>query len=735
MVPQITLSTIIKRAVIKGLFILFFIFWFSATTFTQINHWETVVYDNDVWRYKVPTSPVNSQWIDLSFNDNSWMQGQGGFGYGDGDDNTQINNAISCYQRIKFTISGLSAIESVVLNVDYDDAFVAYLNGAEIARANIISPGQPNYISTANGNHEALLYQGGVPENYQLSSDLLNEGENVLCVQVHNVQQSSSDLSCRTFLSLGINNESLVYGPTPNWFDPPLIFTSSNLPIVVISTINGEVIPDDPKIDGTMGIINNSVGERNYLTDPYNEYSGPIGISKRGSSSQLFPKKQWGFETRDNQGAPFDVTVFNMAWDNDWVLYAPYSDKSLIRNVLAYEMGWDLGVYSPRAELVEVVLNGSYEGVYVLTEKIKRKDGKVGTDNVEVGENNGNGITGDYILKLDKTTSGGVVAWDSPIPPYPGANQVVSFQHHDPDIEDLSFSQKEYIKDHITNFENALNGSNFLDPTLGYKPYVDLNSFVAFFLVNEVSKNVDGYRISSFLHKLRTSEGGLIYAGPLWDFNLAFGNADYCQGANTYNWQMNFYEWCGGKVPFWWNKLEQDPAYTHELHCKWLEMRQGAWHTDSLMQRIDSYATYLEEAQIRNFQRWNILDSYVWPNNFIGGSYAAEINYLKNWLSNRLTWMDNNMLGSCPDLGFPSPNKKSIKLYPNPSQGNINFTFNKTVSKGRIKITNLHGQCVYTNLELSGAGHVVELINLAPGLYNCQMILDGVFFCKKIMIQ
>ncbi len=131
-----------------------------------------------------------------------------------------------------------------------------------------------------------------------------------------------------------------------------------------------------------------------------------------------------------------------MAWDNDWVLYAPYSDKSLIRNVLAYQMGWDLGVYAPRTKLVEVVLNGSYEGVYVLTEKIKRKDGKVGSNDVEIEENEGNDITGDYILKLDKTTSGGVVAWYSPVPPYAGANQAVGFQYHDPKFDELSVFQK-----------------------------------------------------------------------------------------------------------------------------------------------------------------------------------------------------------------------------------------------------------------------------------------------------
>jgi hypothetical protein len=332
-----------------------------------------------------------------------------------------------------------------------------------------------------------------------------------------------------------------------------------------------------------MGIIYNGPGVRNYMTDPFNEFDGNIGIEKRGSSSQMFPKKQWGLEARDNFGASNDITVFNMAWDNDWILQAPYSDKSLIRNVLAYDMGWDLGQYTPRTKLVEVVLNGDYHGVYVFMEKIKRKDGKVGTNDLETNDIEGNELTGDYVIKCDKLTAGGVVAWSSPYLPYPGASNQRTFQCHDPSLDSLNPTQLNYIETYVTDFESALNGPNFSHPTLGYAPYIDMMSFIDFFLVNEISKNVDGYRISSFLHKVRTSEGGKLYAGPLWDFNLGFGNANYCDGSAVAGWQINFYQICGGSVPFWWGKLVQDQNYVHYLNCRWQEMRQGAWNTDSLM--------------------------------------------------------------------------------------------------------------------------------------------------------
>ncbi len=259
------------------------------------------------------------------------------------------------------------------------------------------------------------------------------------------------------------NNSSSSCMPLDIICDQPMTLDSSNLPIVVINTQNGASIPDTPKIDATMGIIYNGPGVRNYMTDPFNEYSGNIGIEVRGSSSQMFPKKQYSIETRDNFGNSNDITVFNMAYDNDWVLYAPYSDKSLIRNVLAYQMGWDLGDYAPRTKLCELVLNGEYRGVYVLTEKIKRKDGKVGTNDLEQWDNSGNELTGDYVLKIDKTTGGGVIAWTSPYPPYTGASQSIGFQLHDPPLDSLTTQQLNYIQNYITQFETALAGPNFDD--------------------------------------------------------------------------------------------------------------------------------------------------------------------------------------------------------------------------------------------------------------------------------
>ena len=357
--------------------IFFLLFSFPFLTFSQnIDHWETVVFEDDIWKYLEGTFEPDTNWRKLSFNDASWSQGQGGVGYGDGDDNTIINSVTSLYLRKNFIIIDTSEIAAAILHVDYDDAFVAYLNNVEIARANIgIVGDHPLYNQGSTSLHEAQMYQGGNPDqfiiNTQLLDNILLQGNNVLSVQVHNDNISSSDLTGRIFLSLGINTTSTNYSPTPSWFQPPLIFTTSNLPIVVINT-NGQTIVDDPRIVCDMGIIDNGFGFINSINDPFNDYNGKISIEYRGSSSQSFPKKPYALETQDLLGNNNNVSLLGMPVENDWILYAPYSDKSLMRNFLTFDLGRKMGNYSPRTVYCELVVNGSYEGIYILMEKIKR---------------------------------------------------------------------------------------------------------------------------------------------------------------------------------------------------------------------------------------------------------------------------------------------------------------------------------------------------------------------------
>jgi hypothetical protein len=415
----------------------------------------------------------------------------------------------------------------------------------------------------------------------------------------------------------------------------------NRLPRVEINT-NGIEIVDEPKINAQMHIKVNDV----------TNYEGQIGIEIRGSSSQMFPKKQFGFETRDEQNEDLDVSLLGFPEEEDWILYAPYSDKALFRNVLIYDLSRDIGRYASRVQLVDVYINNSYNGVYVLMEKLKRDDNRIDINKLKVDENSGEDLTGGYILKIDKADAGGTnytmansfASLHSPNDSSSG--QQIFFLYDTPDEEDITAEQRTYIQDYMASFENALAGSNFTDPDSGYAAYIEPQSFIDFFLLNELANNVDGYRLSTWLVKDKNEK---LKMGPIWDFNLAFGNADYCGGGSTSGWAYKFNERCSSdfwQIPFWWDRLLEDPAFIAQLQSRWQELRSTMFSNSALNQKIDDYVEtlILSGAIEENFQRWEILDEYVWPNNFVGNSYNSEVEYLRDRLLDRLNWLDSAII-------------------------------------------------------------------------------------------
>ena len=514
--------------------LLFLLLIFNPLYGQEINHWETLVYAGDEWQYLLPRSEPDEKWRTKDFEASSWLKGVGGIGYGDGDDGTSVTNTTSCYMRRSFTVENTSRILEAIFNMDYDDGYIAFLNGHEIARANAGDPNEiPTFDQTASDLHEAQMYQGGEPDyvvlNQQQVRDFLRSGENVLAIQVYNENIGSSDLSAIPFFTIGVEDNQQIYGTPPSWFNPPLRTDgsfSSNLPIVAIET-NGLPIVDEPRITAHMGIVFDDSKEENRLSDGFNHFEGQISIEIRGSSSQSFPKKQYRLELQNEDGSNRNVSLLGMPKENDWILYAPYSDKSLIRNILAYKLARDMGYYAPRTKLCELILNGEYMGVYVLMEKIKRDKNRVNINSLNPDELEGEDLTGGYIIKIDR--SQGDKSWFSPIRPIPNGQQQTEFVYEYPKSEDIVPEQEIYIREYITDFEQALNSPDFRDPNLGYKPYINVESFVDFLLLNEVTRNVDAYRLSTYMYK---DKNGPLTMGPIWDFNLAFGNADYCEGGS-----------------------------------------------------------------------------------------------------------------------------------------------------------------------------------------------------------
>lgn len=632
----------------------------------QTSVWKMVVNDSDSSKYFSPTANVSNAWVKSNFNDSSWSKGKGGFGTGDNDDSTVVVASPSIFIRHKFVISDSSNLNRALAYIDYDDGFVAYLNGIEVARKNMNDIIHPNYADLANQSHEALLKGNGIPEAFIINQELLINDTNIFCIQIHNVSHTSPDVTARFWINAEEKDSTTNYRPLHTWMNPSIDLIQTKLPLVLINT-NGEEIKDHYRVDARMEIIHNDKDNYNTRFSKATEYDGDINIEIRGTSSSNYPKKQFSLETQDVWGTNNNVSIFGWPKENDWILYAPYSDKSLLRNVLAYKISAEMNHYAPRTQLCEVFINNEYQGVYVFTEKVKRDEGRVDISKLKKSDLSGNKVSGGYILQVDRQDLG-KYSWTSPYSPLGGSTTDINIICTYPKLEDIQLQQINYINNWFTSFEDNLNGGNFDNPKEGYKNYIDVNSFIDFFLVQEISKNVDGYRLSSYLHKDRSDKDSLLHAGPVWDFNLGFGNADYCQGGSYEGWAYNFNDICShhfNQVPFWWSKLLEDEQYRNQLKCRWNELRASTLRTKTLNKWIDQQVEVLSNAQVRNFETWNVLSSYVDPNNYIGHTYENEVDYFKTWLNNRLEWMDLNMYGYC-DIPLENEQEGALKasVYP-----------------------------------------------------------------------
>ncbi|MBN1560630.1 CotH kinase family protein [candidate division KSB1 bacterium] len=583
----------------------------------------------------VPKSAIHADWRQKpDFNDASWQRcsgSPGGIGYekssgyesyitldvGDDMHSDGDNPNTSCYIRIRFNIDGadLEAAKYFTLLMRYDDGFAAWLNGTKIAEANVPDPLEWN-SSTGNSNESS----GQAPFDVSSYRDQFIAGENLLAIQGVNASTTSSDF---------LINAALV-ASTSRYGD----FSSSNLPIIFIDT-HGQVIVDDPRIVADMGIIYNGPGERNNVDDLFNHYNGKIGIELRGTTSQNYPKKPYRIETIDANGENNNVSLFGMPRENDWVLQNPYYDKSLMRNIISYNLSNEMGHYAPRTQPVEVFLNNDYQGVYVLMEKIKRDKNRVDIAELDADDVAGDSLTGGYIIKIDKRSGEDNEYWN-------GKN--VDYQYHYPKPRDLQPEQRDYIKNYILDFERVMQTNQFDDPLLGYPAYLDMTSLVDYFIINEVTRNVDGYRISTYMYKDKDKDDKVdkLKMGPIWDFNLSLGVTNW-DGNRTDGWNLDYliektaHEYT---PPFWWAIISKTDDFQSRLLARWTEHREHVLDVDRLHAYIDAVADTLEEAHVRDLRRWNQ-----------SANLHQEVNYIKTWLAGRIAWMDENITGEGGDDG------------------------------------------------------------------------------------
>lgn len=521
-------------------------------------------------------------------------------------------------------------------------------------------------------------------------------------------------------------------------------FHSSNLPIVVINTHN-QAIVDEPKTKVDFSIIYNGPGIRNYLNDPY-YYTGLAGIEFRGSSSQGFPKKPYGVETWAADSSSLDTSLLGMPSEHDWILNANYSDKTLLHNVLSYDIAQKQGHYATRWQMVEVVIDGQYEGVYIFSEKIKRDKNRVDVSKLSTNDNSWPNISGGYIFKVDKSTGNGGGGWVSNYAPaVSSGGQTIYFQYDYPNDVTITPQQKNYLAAYVDSFETALYNNNF-DTLTGWRRYAKMNSFVDYFLVNEMSRNVDGYRLSTYLYKHRITKGGKLAIGPVWDYDIAWHNANYCDGWRTDGWAYQFGNVCGGdywQIPMWWDHLMLDTNFTNTLRCRWEQLKVKTLSVDTLQHWIDSMATYLNEGQQRNFERWPILGSYVWPNvSPIPQTYQEEIDTLKSWIAQRWAWLDANIPGNASHCSFTGiaeekDDNDGLTVFPNPFNTQLNLLLDlEQAEKVELVLYDLTGRAVLQNttqLPYGPQRMSLSTGDLAAGVYTLRVRIGDRMLTRKII--
>lgn len=408
-------------------------------------------------------------------------------------------------------------------------------------------------------------------------------------------------------LTLGLFTALTAFGQT----EP-----SGKLPLIII---NAESILDEPKLPAEMEILWNEVESNTSAT----HFSGRIGIELRGSSTY---GNSFSIETRDANDDNLNVSLLGLPSENDWIIHGGGYDPTLIHNALAYELHRQLGRYAPRTVFCELILNGDYVGMVTFMEKIKRDDERVNLNKLKSSETAGIDLTGGYIFKFDKTTghdpgdywipydvkTGG---WKST-----GSYSTESrWVYHHPSADALTVEQKGYLEDFVTEFETMI-----MDEEI-YKPYIDIPSFVDFAINAEISDNADVYRISTFYTKDHDYRCPKIKVGPPWDFDQAFGRSEFHE--NVDEWQVTFTEQLFNRPP-WWEWLFYEADFAEEFACRWQALRSAQYSDQALMQTVDSLHGILENAF---GQGWN----------------QSEINFMKNWMLDRVDWMDNNLPAGC----------------------------------------------------------------------------------------
>ncbi|MDG1891581.1 MAG: CotH kinase family protein [Verrucomicrobiota bacterium] len=715
----------------------------------------------------IPTNAsMESTWTRPDFDDSGWKSGQTGIGYDYAglialDVRQMRGSNTSVYTRIPFQVDSLPNLDRLILRIRYDDGYVAYLNGKEIAADN--EPNSLNWQSTSTQDRPDSEALNSVDIDISSALDLLKTGPNILAIQGLNRNINSSDILILPELigrqasdadqivgympapSPGMpNNDSIqalapevTFSKESNVFTEPFTLTLSvpdattDMAVEIRYTTDGsQPSPESTLYEGPMrvdrtlqlraiaiipGLARSRVRSQSYVElnsqvedfnsnlpvlvienyrsgkPPQNAKQGSFmmlfepgetrtdfkhaptiatrsGIKVRGSSTAGRSKPSLSLEAWNEFDQNKNIAPLGMPSESDWVLWGPYNfDLTLMHNPFIYELSNQIGRQASRTRFVEVFLNtnggavnsSDYYGVYAFMEKISRDEDRVNVERLFPEHDRPPGITGGYILKIDRSDPG-----DSG---FGAASQSIKYVYpKEVEIERPERNaQESYIRKFFNDMGRALGRSSLADGEKGYAGFIDVDAAIDHHLLNVLAFNVDALRLSGYFHKPRN--GKLVF-GPIWDFDRALGSTDG-RDSNPRVWRSSngdrgtdFFNYP------WWRDMFRDADFWQRYIDRYQILRRSTFSNQNIRAIIDRMASELREAQKRNLNRWNQS-----PRGKYGGTYQGEINHMKDWLDDRIQFMDGQFI-SPPNLRITGTGANAKVSLTSPENGIIYYT-------------------------------------------------------------
>ncbi|GAA1773787.1 CotH kinase family protein [Luedemannella helvata] len=413
------------------------------------------------------------------------------------------------------------------------------------------------------------------------------------------------------------------------------VSTSHDLPVLILDTYS-KGVPGANYVDTALIELPATSGSATLAGAPVLATRAAVHV--RGNSSQMYDKKQWRVELRDNTDDDANYPLLGMPADGDWVLRGPFADKSLIRDALMFDLSRAMGRPAPRYRFVELYLNtdaqpvsaADYQGVYVAMETIKNDKNRLDLKSLDEDDLTEPKISGGYLMSFEWQAA------EEPTVPCSGANCWQYLELRDPDP--VMPEQRTWIANYIKRFSDALHSSSFTDPVTGYAAYIDVNSFVDQVILYELGRDMDAYLRSFYLYKDRDQK---MFAGPVWDNDLTFGIGGYFQNNQTSGWQYQ-----QTRTPVandWVQRLMQDPAFVNLIKQRWSQLRQGILSNAQFEARVNQITAPLTAAAQRNFTRWpNLTTQMIGPfNTPTANTWQGQVQQLKTWAQQRMSWLDS----------------------------------------------------------------------------------------------